>query len=81
MDSSEVLQDSQTAMLEQESNKIEKMNSPSVSSFLDLSFTGCLFKSYAKRSELKLYFSMILNELIMNVDNNTDNFLEIDISR
>jgi len=61
--------------------EIENMNSPSVSSFLDCSFNGSLFKSYAKRSDLKLYFSMILNELILNVDNNTDTFLEIDISR
>jgi len=61
--------------------EVDQMNSPSASSFLDVSFIGKILKSLAKKSELKLYFSMILNELILNVENNTDNFLEIDINR
>jgi len=61
--------------------EVDQMNSPSASSFLDVSFIGKILKSLAKKSELKLYFSMILNELILNVENNTDNCLEIDINR
>jgi len=57
------------------------MNAPSVTSFLDNSFIGRILKSYAKKSDLKQYFTMILNELILNVDNNMDSILEIDISR
>jgi len=61
--------------------EVNNMTSPSVSSLLDVSFNFLLFKSYAHRSDLKMYFTMILSELITNIDNNTDSILEIDISR
>jgi len=61
--------------------EINQMNSPAVSSFDDNYFIGKILKSYAKKSEFKIYFSNILNELIINVDNNMDTCLEIDLSR
>jgi hypothetical protein len=63
--------------------EIENMNSASVSSFIDegSSFVGKLLKAYTKRQDLKTYLTMALGDIITNIDNHTENPLDLDITR
>jgi hypothetical protein len=61
--------------------EVGSLSTPSVASFLDTSFIGKLLKNLSRRQDFKAYLSMIIGELILNMENSTDNFLEIDIGR
>lgn len=61
--------------------EIEAMNDLRSNSFLDNSFLGGFLRSLIKRYDIKAYLSMNLTNLIIDMDNNNDNFLEIDIVR
>jgi len=61
--------------------EIERLNSPSVASFLDGSFIGRFLKSLTRRQDVKSYLSMILGDLILKMETSTENFLEVDPSR
>ena len=60
--------------------EIDNLISPSVSWFLnnDYSIIGKILKSYTKKSEVKAYVSLILNDIILKIENSTENFLELD---
>lgn len=61
--------------------EIENLNTPSVASFLDRSFIGRFLKSFTRRQDIKSYLSMILGDLILKMENSTENFLEVDPMR
>ena len=61
--------------------EIANLKTPSVSSFLDGSFIGKLLKSLTRRQEIKQYLSMILGDLILQMEKSTENFLEVDPMR
>jgi hypothetical protein len=58
--------------------EIDGMKTESVASFLDRSFIGRLLKSFTRRQDIKAYLSMILGRLILDMENSTDNFLDVD---
>jgi hypothetical protein len=60
---------------------IENLKTPSVASFLDRSFIGRFLKSFTRRQDIKSYLSMILGDLILKMENSTENFLEVDPMR
>jgi hypothetical protein len=61
--------------------EVESLNTPSVSSFLDRSFLGRFLKSLTRRQDIKSYLAMTLGDLIMQMENSTENFLEVDPNR
>ena len=60
--------------------EIDNLISPSVTWFInnDNSIIGKILKSYTKKSEVKAYVSLILNDIILKIENSTENFLELD---
>jgi hypothetical protein len=63
--------------------EIDQMNSARVLSFLDEGekFIGKLLKSYTKRQDLKTFLTMILGNILLEVENHTETCLDLDIGR
>lgn len=63
--------------------EISNMNSASVASFIDdnSTFIGKFLKSYTKKQELKTYLSMTLGSLILDIENSSDNCLDLNPTR
>jgi hypothetical protein len=59
------------------------MNSARVLSFLDENekFVGKLLKSYTKRQDLKTFLTMILGNILLEIENHTETCLDLDIGR
>lgn len=67
-----------TALL---SDEIQGMNSPSIYSFLDSSFIGKLLNNFTKRHDLRNYLAMTLKDLILNIENLSDHFMDLNAYR
>jgi hypothetical protein len=63
--------------------EIDQMNSARVLSFLDENekFVGKLLKSYTKRQDLRTFLTMILGNILLEIENNTEACLDLDIGR
>lgn len=62
-------------------DEINKLSSPSSYSFLDSSFVGKLISRLNKKHEVTNYLSMTLNDLISNIENMSDHFMELSVFR
>ena len=65
-------------LLEKEVNELE---TPNINNFLESSFLGKLFKSLCKRSDVKNYLSLTVKDLILKLENLSENFMEIDLDK
>lgn len=63
-------------MLEKE---IEILKTPSLDSFLDFSFMGRFLKSICRRIDIKNFLSLTLKDLIYELENQSENFMDIDL--
>jgi hypothetical protein len=63
--------------------EIDQMNSARVLSFLDESekFIGKLLKSYTKRQDLKTFLTMILGNILLEIENFNEACLDLDLSK
>jgi hypothetical protein len=63
--------------------EVNNMNSARATSFLDdnCTFIGKLLKSYTKRQDMKTFITMILGEIIMNIENVSEINLDLEVSR
>lgn len=65
-------------LLEKEINELE---SPNINDFLESSFIGRLFKNLCKRPDVKNYLSLTVKDLILKLENLSENFMEIDLDK
>lgn len=65
-------------LLEKEINDLESAN---INNFLESSFIGRLFKTLCKRSDVKNYLSLTVKDLILKLENLSENFMEIDLDK
>jgi len=60
--------------------EINNLNTPSIDSFLESSFVGRFLKSICRRFDIKNYLSLTLRDLIYELENQSENFMEIDLN-
>jgi len=65
-------------LLEKEINELE---TPNINDFLENSFLGKIFKNLCKRSDVKNYLSLTVKDIIMKLENLSENFIEIDLEK
>ena len=65
-------------LLEKEINELED---PNANGFLENSFIGKLVKNLTKRTDVKNYLSLTVKDIIMNLENLSENFMEIDLDK
>ena len=62
--------------------QIDKLNNENnIMKFLDDNFIGNLLKSLCRRIDIKNYISMILKDIILDMENMSDQFINFDIQR
>lgn len=61
--------------------EINEMSSPNVNEFLENSFIGRIFKNLFKRSDVKNYLSLAVKDIIMKLENLSENFMELDLDK
>jgi len=59
--------------------EIKELETPNINDFLENSFLGKIFKNLCKRSDVKNYLSLAVKDLIMKLENLSENFIEIDL--
>ena len=61
--------------------EINSLTSVTVTSFLDSNFIGSLLKSLSRRPDIKSYLAKVLGDVILDMENMSQQFLSLDISR
>ena len=59
--------------------EIDKLNTPSINSFLDDSFISKFLYELSNRYEIKCYINVVLNSLIRKINDINSNYLSLDI--
>jgi hypothetical protein len=65
-------------LLEKEINELEDPNS---NGFLENSFIGKLLKNLNKRTDVKNYLSLTVKDILLKLENLSENFMEIDLDK
>lgn len=60
--------------------EIDSLFTPSLDSFLEFSFMGRFLKSLCRRLDIKNYLSLTLKDLIYELENQSENFMDIDLT-
>lgn len=65
-------------LMEKEINSLED---PNPNGFLENSFIGKLLKNLTKRTDVKNYLSLTVKDIILKMENLSENFMEIDLDK
>jgi len=68
-------------LLEKEINELDDEINPNPNGFLENSFIGKLLKNLTKRTDVKNYLSLTVKDIIIKLENLSDNFMEIDLDK